>query len=173
MNQEEPAPDYRSSKCPDTDPPNREDGRARSRAQPSRERSMTHGSTCTARRRIDQAGLWQVEQVSTQLPTVVIATRDRRERLLATLAHLDSLVERPAVVVVDNASSDGSAAAASRFPRVKVIEAQADLGSAARTLGVETADTPLVAFSDDDSWWAPGALRHAAELFQVHPRLGL
>ncbi len=114
-----------------------------------------------------------VEQVSTQLPTVVIATRDRRERLLATLAHLDSLVESPAVVVVDNASSDGSAAAASRFPRVKVIEAQADLGSAARTLGVETADTPLVAFSDDDSWWAPGALRHAAELFQVHPRLGL
>ena len=111
--------------------------------------------------------------MSTPLPTVVIATRDRRQRLLATLAHLDALAERPAVVVVDNASSDGTAAAARQLPGVKVIEAKDHLGSAARTLGVEIADTPLVAFSDDDSWWAPGALRRAAELFQAHPRLGL
>ncbi|MDO0931403.1 hypothetical protein QQY66_06815 [Streptomyces sp. DG2A-72] len=34
------------------------------------------------------------------------------------------------------------------------------------------ADTPYVAFSDDDSWWTPGALRQAADLLDVHPRLG-
>jgi GT2 family glycosyltransferase len=113
-------------------------------------------------------------QSSLRLPTVVIATCDRRQRLLATLARLDALAERPPMVVVDNASSDGTAAAARRqFPDVKVIESGDRLGSAARTLGVEVADTPLVAFSDDDSWWAPGALGRAATLFEAHPRLGL
>ena len=40
---------------------------------------------------------------------VVIVSRDRRERLLSTLARLAALPERPAVVVVDNGSRDGTA----------------------------------------------------------------
>src|SRR5829696_3176815 len=108
------------------------------------------------------------------LPTIVIATRDRRQRVLATLARLAGLAERPPVVVVDHASTDGTASAiAERFPEVTVIPSPRHIGSAARTLGVEAADTPLVAFSDDDSWWAPGALRHAADVFRAYPRLGL
>jgi len=113
-------------------------------------------------------------QPASQLPTIVLATRDRRQRLLTTLARLEGLPERPHVVVVDNASKDGTAAAiAERFPGVEVIPSSRDIGSAARTLGVEAAHTPLVAFSDDDSWWAPGALRRAAATFRAHPRLGL
>jgi GT2 family glycosyltransferase len=108
------------------------------------------------------------------LPTVVIATHNRRERLLATLARLRALPERPRILVVDNASSDGTAAAVRRRYRgVEVIESAVALGAAARTLAVEAADTRLVAFSDDDSWWAPGALVRAAELFEAFPRLGL
>jgi hypothetical protein len=38
---------------------------------------------------------------------------------------------------------------------------------------VRALDTPYVAFSDDDSWWAPGTLGTAAELLDAHPRLGL
>ena len=30
-----------------------------------------------------------------------------------------------------------------------------------------------MAFSDDDSWWAPGSLSRAVDLFDAHPRLGL
>lgn len=41
------------------------------------------------------------------------------------------------------------------------------------TDGVGPASTPYVAFADDDSWWAPGALQGAADLFGVRPRLGL
>jgi len=54
-----------------------------------------------------------------------------------------------------------------------VIELEADAGSAARTEGLLAARTPLVALTDDDSWWAPGALRLAAEMFDAHPTLGL
>jgi GT2 family glycosyltransferase len=106
--------------------------------------------------------------------TVVIATRDRRRRLLATLERLEALAERPAIVVVDNASRDGTAAAvARRHPSVELIACRRDIGSAARTLGIERARTPLVAFCDDDSWWADGALPRAQALFDAYPRLGL
>jgi GT2 family glycosyltransferase len=108
------------------------------------------------------------------LPTVVIATRNRRERLLATLGRLCSLPDRPPIVVIDNASTDGTATAVARaHPDVRLIEATDELGSAARTLGVRAAETPLVAFSDDDSWWAPGALRRAVEVFEAYPNLAL
>jgi GT2 family glycosyltransferase len=108
------------------------------------------------------------------LPTVVIATRNRRERLLTTLGRLCSLPDRPPIVVVDTASEDGTGAAVSRLhPEVRLVEAPDGIGSAARTLGVRAAQTPLVAFSDDDSWWDPGALRRAVEVFEAYPDLGL
>src|SRR3954454_5467997 len=108
------------------------------------------------------------------LPTVVIPTRNRRERLLATLARIHSPADRPPVVVIDNASADGTAAAVRRpYPGVRVIESTGALGSASRTLGVRAAETPLVAFTDDDSWWEPGALARAADLFDAYPDLGL
>jgi GT2 family glycosyltransferase len=108
------------------------------------------------------------------LPTVVIATHDRRERLLATLRRLDRPGGGPPIVVVDNGSRDGTAAAVARHhPSVEVLRCERPVGSAARTAGARAAGTPLVAFTDDDSWWAPGALRRAAEIFDAHPRLGL
>ncbi|MCW2886924.1 MAG: glycosyl transferase family 2 [Streptosporangiaceae bacterium] len=106
--------------------------------------------------------------------TVVIATRDRRVELLRTLGHLRDLPERPEIIVVDNASSDGTAEAVrARFPGVEVVRAARNLGAPARNIGVRAARTPYVAFSDDDSWWEPGALRRAAEAFDEHPDLGL
>ncbi|MEV7966942.1 glycosyltransferase [Sphaerisporangium sp. NPDC088356] len=106
--------------------------------------------------------------------TVVIATRNRREELLHTLSRLRSLPERPAVIVVDNASSDGtSGAVRDRFPEARVIRLSRNLGAPARNVGVQAARTPYVAFSDDDSWWEPGALRLAARTFSEYPRLGL
>ncbi|MFD0853569.1 glycosyltransferase family 2 protein, partial [Actinomadura adrarensis] len=40
--------------------------------------------------------------------TVVVITRDRRETLLDTLGRLRELPGKPPVIVVDNASSDGT-----------------------------------------------------------------
>ena len=106
--------------------------------------------------------------------TVVIATMDRRDNVLTTLDRLAALPERPPVVLVDNGSTDGTADAVRRaHPEVVVLEPGRNLGAAGRTLGVEAARTELVAFADDDSWWAPGALTRAAEHFAGAPRLGL
>ncbi|MGC3004530.1 glycosyltransferase family 2 protein, partial [Streptomyces sp. G35A] len=105
---------------------------------------------------------------------VVIATRDRSARLAVTLRHLLALPERPEILVADNASTDGTRAMLARdFPEVRVLALPANLGPLARNHGTRALGTPYVAFSDDDSWWAPGALARAAGLFDAHPRLGL
>src|SRR5215210_299936 len=106
--------------------------------------------------------------------SIVIITRDRRSDLLEALGHLAELPEEPPIVVVDNASGDGTPEAVrERFPAVEVIALAENRGPAARNLGVRRARTPYVAFNDDDSWWQPGALSAAADLFDAHPRLGL
>jgi GT2 family glycosyltransferase len=106
--------------------------------------------------------------------TVVIATRDRCRQLVRTLRHLHELVPPPPVIVVDNGSTDGTVGAVrEQFAGVAVLALRRNYGSPARNLGVLAARTPYVAFSDDDSWWAPGALQRAAMVLDCHPRLGL
>src|SRR5690348_10804754 len=104
---------------------------------------------------------------------VVVVTRDRAETLLHTLERLRALPGPPPVVVVDNGSRDGTPRAVrERFGEgVRVVEAGRNLAAAARTVGVQATGTPLVAFADDDSWWAPGALERIAGAFAAHPSL--
>jgi N-acetylglucosaminyl-diphospho-decaprenol L-rhamnosyltransferase len=49
----------------------------------------------------------------------------------------------------------------------------ANLGAAARKVGVAFSASPYVAFSDDDSWWAPGALVRAASVLEANPRMAV
>lgn len=106
--------------------------------------------------------------------SVVMITHNRREEVLVSLEHLTHLPERPPIFVVDNGSSDGTAeSVAGRFPHVHVLAAGDNLGAAARNLGVRRADTPYVALCDDDTWWAPGSLAQATDLFETQPRLAV
>jgi GT2 family glycosyltransferase len=101
--------------------------------------------------------------------TVVVMTRDRWPDLQKTLARHEARV-----IVVDNGSSDGTPGLVRRhFPDIAVVELGSNHGSVARNIGVEWARTPYVAFADDDSWWAPGALTNAAEILDRHPRLAV
>ncbi|MFG1701995.1 glycosyltransferase family 2 protein [Nonomuraea sp. M3C6] len=101
--------------------------------------------------------------------TVVVASKDRLRALTRSLP----LHPRP-VILVDNGSTDGTAGFVRRhFPDVQVVEAGANLGAPGRNVGVRRAETPYVAFADDDSWWAPGALERAADVLDAYPRLGL
>jgi GT2 family glycosyltransferase len=58
------------------------------------------------------------------------------------------------------------------FPAVVLRVLSRNAGAAARNAGVALAATPYVAFSDDDSWWDPGALSVAAAALD-DDRLGL
>ncbi|MEU4694826.1 glycosyltransferase [Actinoplanes sp. NPDC023714] len=101
--------------------------------------------------------------------TVVVATRNRRDRLFETLPE-----HQAPVILVDNASDDGGPdEIATAFPAVEVVRLGENIGAAARNEGVRRAGTPYVAFADDDSYWSPGSLERAAALMDAHPRLGL
>ncbi|WP_079102403.1 glycosyltransferase family 2 protein [Streptomyces sp. TP-A0356] len=104
--------------------------------------------------------------------TVVVITRDRCPELLRTLGILRELPERPEVIVTDNASGDGTADAVVRcFPEVRLLRPGRNLGAVGRNLAVRQVRTPYVAFCDDDTWWEPGSLKHAADLLDAHPGL--
>ena len=106
--------------------------------------------------------------------SVVVITRDRRSEVVDCVARLLALPENPPVIVVDNDSSDGTAdALENRYPSVDVVRLERNLGAAGRTIGARRATTPYVAFSDDDSWWAPGALERAADILDRAPRLAV
>ncbi len=101
--------------------------------------------------------------------TCVVASRNRRADLLASLPRHEA-----PVVLVDNASTDDTVAAVrAAHPEVTVVALEHNAGALARTLGAACADTPFLAFTDDDSWWAPGDLARAVEVMRAHPRLGL
>ncbi len=101
--------------------------------------------------------------------TVVVATRNRRDVVARSLVHHEC-----PVILVDNGSTDGTPAFVRQaFPSVEVVELGENRGAPARNVGVRRASTPYVAFADDDSWWAPGALATAADILDAHPRLGL
>jgi GT2 family glycosyltransferase len=105
---------------------------------------------------------------------VVVITWQRRDEALAAVGRLCALPERPPVVLVDNGSTDGTAAAVrARFPDVDVVALPENVGAVGRNVGVDRLRTPYVAFCDDDTWWEPGSLRHAADVLDAYPRLAV
>jgi N-acetylglucosaminyl-diphospho-decaprenol L-rhamnosyltransferase len=105
---------------------------------------------------------------------VVLIVRDGARRLPRTLEHLLALPERPTVVVVDNASTDGTPdLVAERFPQVRLVRLDRNAGAAGRNAGVEAIDAPYIAFAEDDLWYEPGALRAAADVLDAHPVIDL
>ena len=106
--------------------------------------------------------------------TVVVITHNRCEELRRTLTSLGTLPERPRVVVVDNASTDGTARmVAEEHPDIRLLEPGENLGAVGRNLGASVVDTPYVAFCDDDTWYEPGALSTAADVLDAHPSVAV
>jgi GT2 family glycosyltransferase len=106
--------------------------------------------------------------------SLVMVTRDRRDDVLRTLRRLRECTPGHRVVVVDNDSRDGTAdAVRALHGDVVVARLPENLGGGGRAVGARLVDTPYVAFCDDDSWWAPGSLRLAADTFDAHPRLAV
>lgn len=82
------------------------------------------------------------------------------------------------VIIVDNASSDGSMEAlAERFPsesRLKMIHSERNLGFAAGcNLGVESAEGPYILFLNPDCILQPGSLQRLVEVLEANPTAGM
>ncbi|WP_167001530.1 glycosyltransferase [Mumia sp. ZJ430] len=106
---------------------------------------------------------------STERVTTVVITHDGRERLARTVPQ-----HAAPLIVVDNASTDGSADLVRTIaPHAQVIELADDVGAVARNIGAQAAETPYVAFAADDSWWAPCSLDLAADVLDTHPEIGV
>jgi N-acetylglucosaminyl-diphospho-decaprenol L-rhamnosyltransferase len=96
---------------------------------------------------------------------VIVITRNRCRELLHTLHRLQELPDRPPVIVVDNGSNDGTPSVIrSVFPSATVVALGYNAAAARWNIGVRLANTPYVAFCDDDTWWSPGSLGDSARL---------
>lgn len=110
-----------------------------------------------------------------ELTVVVVSynTRDLLERCLASLERSSGIATR--VVVVDNASSDGSAEMVrARFPDVDLREPGRNLGFAAgNNLVLAELDTPYVLLLNPDTEVVGDAPAALVGFLREHPRAGL
>jgi N-acetylglucosaminyl-diphospho-decaprenol L-rhamnosyltransferase len=107
--------------------------------------------------------------------TVVIVSYNARRDLERTL---ESLFDAPPtlphqVVVVDNASTDGSLASVrSRWPMVLALEAGGNLGfSKANNIGIRATSSELVLLLNSDTVVPPGALDALVGVLDRHPEV--
>ena len=108
--------------------------------------------------------------------SVVIPLYNKAPLIAATLESALADRERVLeVIVVDDGSTDDSAAVVERFddPRIRLIR-QANGGvSRARNRGIEAARGEWIAFLDADDLWAPGYLERLEELARTYPDCGM
>jgi GT2 family glycosyltransferase len=101
-----------------------------------------------------------------RLSVIVVSynTRDLLGRCLESLGEADE------VVVVDNASADGSAEmVASRFPSVRLVRNSSNRGfGAANNQGLDLVTGELVLFLNSDAVARPGALRGLVSVMDSH-----
>jgi GT2 family glycosyltransferase len=105
---------------------------------------------------------------------VVIVTWNSREDVASCLASLRQVTLPLEVVVVDNASDDGTAAVVREWLPDGLIEAGSNLGFAqACNLGWRKTGAPLVLFLNPDARVEAGAVEALAALLEARPKVGI
>jgi GT2 family glycosyltransferase len=106
--------------------------------------------------------------------TAVVLTHNRKKEVLHTIGQMRRTQEEPAIIVVDNASSDGTGVQiANQYPSVQVLRMDSNIGAAARNAGIRHAKTKYVALCDDDTWWTDGSLALAADMLDRHTQVAI
>lgn len=105
----------------------------------------------------------------------IVLSWNRRAEVLKTVALLLQ-DDYPAleVLVVDNASSDGTQEALGHnHPEVRLIALPDNRGVSARDVGMRATDAEYVALFDDDSAPDPGAIARMVALFEANPHIAI
>jgi GT2 family glycosyltransferase len=102
---------------------------------------------------------------------VVIVSHNSRGDLERSLPVI-SAGERQ-VVVVDNASTDGTPAFTRRFPNVRLLELRKNVGyGAACNVGIASSSAPMVLFLNPDAWPLDDGIERLAACAELQPALG-
>jgi GT2 family glycosyltransferase len=104
--------------------------------------------------------------------SILIVNWNTRELLLACLRSITAEAE---IVVVDNASADGSAdAVAAAFPHVTLIRNERNLGfAAANNQAYRACHGTYVLLLNSDTLVPPGSLERLVAYMEAHPRVGI
>lgn len=116
--------------------------------------------------------------------TILVCTYNGADRLKVTLQHLaaqvlpDSLACE--VILVDNASTDESAALAQREWSAcnsdlafRIVQELRPGLTHARERGFREANYEYIILCDDDNWLSPHYVRHAFAIMEAHPQIGI
>ena len=107
--------------------------------------------------------------------SVVVPAFNAGQYLAETLASVTaSTFTDYEIVVIDDGSSDNTAAIAERFaPRARLIR-QSNRGmSASRNTGIESSDSEFIALLDSDDLWHPEKLALQLAALEAKPDCGL
>ncbi|GAA5049301.1 hypothetical protein HNP84_004307 [Thermocatellispora tengchongensis] len=105
---------------------------------------------------------------------VIVPNYNKNKTLRACLESVYAQTYAPAeVVVVDDVSTDGSAAIAREFPCAVVVAPRNGGPAAARNLGVASTSAPLLFFVDSDTALAPDAIHNAVKAYRDTPDCGM
>lgn len=106
--------------------------------------------------------------------SVVIPAYNAQRFVAETIASVQAQSYRDfEIIVVDDGSTDQTAAIAESFEGVRCIRKPNGGVSSARNRGVAEARGELLAFVDSDDVWHPDKLRHQVALMDLHPQLVL
>jgi hypothetical protein len=99
---------------------------------------------------------------------VLVVSYNQRERLLAALRSVRCASPSAHLIIVDNASTDGSAAAAEEaFTDIDVLALEENIGfGAAVNRGAARSKAPYLLLLNNDARLRPGALEHLTEALQ-------
>lgn len=103
--------------------------------------------------------------------TVIVVNWNSGELLAECLRHLHDQTVKPAeILVIDNASADDSASAASHFPNVKLYRHDKNLGFAAgNNYLLNLVSSEFVALLNPDAFPEPGWLEQLLACAEAHP----
>jgi glycosyltransferase involved in cell wall biosynthesis len=112
--------------------------------------------------------------LSGPLVSVIVPVYNRERFLAAALDSVFAQDYRPLeVIVVDDGSTDGTAAVARSYPEVRYLYQSNQGVAAARNAGVAASRGELLAFLDSDDLWASNKLSSQVGFLLAHPQVGL
>jgi len=118
--------------------------------------------------------LKQLRQVPVPRVSVIITTHSRPDLLPRAVQSAREAGASVEVVVVDDGSTDRTAAVCRELPGIRYVRADLNQGVAgARNIGILASSSELLAFLDDDDLRLPGSLDLQSAALESRPEAGM